>query len=73
MNIHQEAALAIGKYHSRRYFLKQCMGGLGAMALGSLMDLGKSTIAPKLGNNLGPHFPPTAKQVIFLHMARAAS
>lgn len=73
MTIHQEAALAIGKHHSRRYFLRQCMGGLGAMALGNLMDLGKPTIVPKLGNPLTPHFPPTAKQVIFLHMAGAPS
>ena len=73
MNIHQEAALAIGKYQSRRYFLQQCMGGIGAMALGSLMDLGKSSIDPKLGGSRDPHFPPRAKQVIFLHMAGAPS
>jgi hypothetical protein len=75
MKIHQEARLALGKYHSRRYFLQQCMGGLGAMALGSMMNLenGNRLSSSLIKDSLGPHFPPTAKRVIFLHMAGAPS
>ena len=73
MNIYQEATKAIGTYNSRRYFLKQCVGGLGSMALGSLMNFGQSDGLPKLNGHLSPHFLPTAKRVIFLHMAGAPS
>ena len=68
MNIFQEAAKKMGNYNSRRYFLKQCIGGVGAMALDSIMDFGQSTTNLKT-----PHFLPTAKIVIFLHMAGAPS
>jgi hypothetical protein len=62
---------------SRRWFLKDCGVGLGAMALGELMregghaaDLPATTdpMAPK-----SPHFAPKAKRVIFLFMAGAPS
>ncbi|MEM7655155.1 MAG: DUF1501 domain-containing protein [Bacteroidota bacterium] len=74
MNHHEEALFRLGKYQSRRYFLRQCMGGLGAAALGSLLT-GADFASPKqpTGPGLQPHFPPTAKSVIFLHMAGAPS
>jgi hypothetical protein len=63
---------------TRRWFFEQCGVGLGAIALGQLlaengyaatMNAGaKNPLAPKQ-----PHFPPTAKRVIFLFMAGAPS
>ncbi|HTH56317.1 MAG TPA: DUF1501 domain-containing protein [Cyclobacteriaceae bacterium] len=65
---------------TRRYFLKECVTGLGAMAMGSLavgcnpfskkeaLDLSKNPLLPK-----APHFIPKAKSVIYLHMAGAPS
>jgi hypothetical protein len=63
---------------ARRWFLRECGVGLGAIALGQL--LGKTSAAadavPSLTNPLAPrqpHFPGTAKRVIFLFMAGAPS
>ena len=63
---------------ARRWFLRECGVGLGAMALGQL--LGKSgraaDAAQSLTNPLAPrqsHFPGKAKRVIFLFMAGAPS
>jgi len=57
---------------SRRWFLKECGVGLGAMALRSLLIPGSaaadSPLAPKK-----PHFQPKAKRVIYLFMAGAPS
>src|ERR1700688_1474473 len=53
---------------ARRWFLQQCGVGLGAMALGQLLGASENPLAPKQ-----PHFPPTAKNVIFLLMAGAPS
>src|SRR6202166_2738635 len=53
---------------ARRWFLQQCGVGLGAMALGQLLGASENPLAPKQ-----PHFPPTAKNVIFLFMAGAPS
>src|SRR5712691_6403397 len=61
---------------SRRWFFEQCGVGLGAMALGNLLAQSGSAanatpddpLAPKK-----PHFPPKAKNVIFLFMAGAPS
>src|SRR5580704_12402498 len=53
---------------ARRWFLQQCGVGLGAMALGQLLGASENPLAPKK-----PHFPPTAKNVIFLFMAGAPS
>ena len=63
---------------TRRHFLRDCRVGLGAMALGSLLSrdgglvaaTGKAAdAAPKTM----PHFPPQAKNVIFLFMAGGPS
>jgi hypothetical protein len=59
---------------SRRWFLKDCGLGLGAIALRSLLpgtsaaSLPANPLAPKK-----PHFTPQAKNVIFLFMAGAPS
>src|SRR5262245_47200045 len=61
---------------ARRWFLKECGVGLGAIALGQLAGarpsqaavVGADPLAPKQ-----PHFKPRAKNVIFLFMAGAPS
>src|SRR5713101_6231321 len=61
MNMHPEQI-------ARRWFLQQCGVGLGAMALGQLLNASENPLAPKK-----PHFAPKAKNVIFLFMAGAPS
>jgi hypothetical protein len=62
---------------ARRWFLKQCGVGLGAMALGSLLDREtRAADAAQLTNPLAPkqpHYPAKAKRVIYLFMAGAPS
>jgi hypothetical protein len=66
---------------TRRYFLKECAAGMGAMALGSLFGgcnpLEKKTPFTSLPANplypRAPHFLAKAKSVIYLHMAGAPS
>jgi hypothetical protein len=71
---------------ARRYFLNQCRIGLGAMALGSLLakdGVLKSAAAAdsssrrtRASDPLAPqptHFPPRAKNIIFLFMAGGPS
>ena len=65
-NIFQEADEKVVQDISRRSFLKHSTCGmLGAMALNSMIAEEKS---PEI-----PHYPATAKKVIFLHMAGAPS
>jgi hypothetical protein len=67
------------KAMSRRHFLTQCAGGIGSLALGSLMGCGTSSSGLGLidaTNPLSvrpPHFPGKAKNVIYMHMAGAPS
>ena len=59
----------------RRTFLKRSAGGIGMMALASLLrrDL-VAAEASSGGVQSGlPHYPPKAKRVIFMHMAGAPS
>src|SRR6267142_2916057 len=56
------------KQIARRWFLQQCGVGLGAMALGQLLNASDNPLAPKK-----PPFAPKAKNVIFLFMAGAPS
>src|SRR5690349_233657 len=51
---------------TRRQFLGWCNAGIGAMALNALVGSPASAEAGIAGL---PHFPPTAKRVIYLHMA----
>ena len=58
---------------TRRWFLKDCSVGLGALALGQLLardGLGQGTSAQTARL---PHFTPKAKRVIYLHMAGSPS
>lgn len=56
---------------TRRYFLGQSGLSLGALALGQLLDSGRSTPSLLAADSLGlktPHHAPKAKRVIYLHM-----
>src|SRR5712692_8115057 len=53
---------------ARRWFLQECGVGLGAMALGQLLNAAENPLAPKK-----PPFAPNPKNVIFLFMAGAPS
>ncbi len=78
-----EANERAAKYFSRRHFLQDCITGLGATALGSLLGgcnifsgPGSNASMPQSLNPLeprAPHFPARAKSVIYLHMAGAPS
>ena len=55
---------------TRRHFLQQSTAGIGAIAFGSLLS-GEASGESDIQNPLAarkPHFPPTAKRVIYLHM-----
>lgn len=63
--------LAPPRPQSRREFLQQSGGGLGGLALASLLASEK-TVAAEVASRI-PHFPAKAKRVIQLFMAGAAS
>ena len=62
------------RHETRRQFLRRGANFLGTAALGllapQLLMAGDKQIAgvPALPKAIGPHFPPKAKQVIYLHM-----
>ena len=57
------------RYETRRQFFRRGGNVLGMAALASLLGLDKSVTANEPGAApLQPHFPPKAKQVIYLHM-----
>jgi len=61
---------------SRRWFMQDCGVGLGAVALRSLLAENATAAAVNPADPLSPrrpHFPPKAKNVIFLFMAGAPS
>ena len=67
---------------TRRHFLEVGATGIGAAALASLLGCDVAPGAPLVNARIGlgepmsplvPHFPATAKRVIFLHMAGAPS
>ena len=58
---------------TRRRFLQQCGAGMGALALGSLLD-DKLFAADSAGPILGkPHFAPKAKNIIYLFQSGGPS
>ena len=57
---------------NRRWFLRECGVGLGAISLGQLLGNDVRAAADGAAGKL-PHFLPKAKQVIFLFMAGAPS
>ena len=72
MNIQLEHALA----QTRRHFFGQAGLGLGAMALGSLLQRETAAAPQAAANPLAPRQPmhePRAKAVIYLHMAGSPS
>jgi hypothetical protein len=83
MNLRDEQLKAI----TRRHFFQCCGGGIGTLALTSLLnpallragDPGSavSSAGPDPGDDpmrpRAPHFPAKAKRVIYLHMAGAPS
>jgi hypothetical protein len=80
MKLLDELKIQSAKLDTRRYFLKQCTSGIGAMALGTMFGgcgRGDSNNLGALVNNPAlakmPHFAGKAKSVIFLHMAGSPS
>src|SRR5215210_1236915 len=61
---------------TRRHFFSRCSMGLGSVALASLLNDGTLRAAPSPADPLAPqkpHFPPKAKNVIYLFMAGGPS
>ncbi|MCB0836604.1 MAG: DUF1501 domain-containing protein [Bacteroidetes bacterium] len=76
ISLAQEAKETQLTFQTRRHFLRTCTTGMGAMALGMLSGswnfaFGKSDSEILYGNQ--PHFPASAKRVIYLHMAGSPS
>jgi len=74
-SLEQEIRLSHLQSHTRRQFLKNCTTGLGGVWLASQAGGSAMGSCPedRLDTNALPHFPPTAKRVIFLHMIGAPS
>lgn len=59
---------------TRRSLLKSAGYGMGSLALGSMLSESLfASLVPSDGQNMGPHFPAKAKNVIYLFMAGAPS
>ena len=56
------------RYETRRQFFRRGGNILGAAALATLLGQDKSARAGESVGVVRPHFPPKAKQVIYLHM-----
>src|SRR5258705_6747289 len=79
----EEARKEVLRQHTRRHFLKESAMGLGALALGSILNSCGRSSSQHASNILfdpvnplaprPPMFPGRAKSVIYLHMAGAAS
>ncbi len=70
----------VGPMSNRRLFLERTAAGFGSLALAHLMASEGLTAAVPNGNGVvnplhprGPHFPATAKRVIFLYMSGGPS
>ena len=77
MNYLQELLAENRRYQTRRWFFRDCGVGLGAAALHALLGgPAQAGSLPASANPLAPrqpHFPPTAKRVIYLFQAGAPS
>ncbi|MFP6658093.1 MAG: DUF1501 domain-containing protein, partial [Pirellulales bacterium] len=74
MNFHREAALPM----TRRGLFRQSAGGIGAVALASLIDPGVFAETDTRRRSVGgieglPHFAPKARRVIYLFQSGAPS
>jgi hypothetical protein len=59
------------QFQTRRHFFKQSVAGVGSLALASLLSQDAPAAAFKSVNPLAPrqpHFTPTAKRIIYLHL-----
>lgn len=73
MPSHHESAFDALRDTTRRRFLRQCGTGMGALALGSLLDdklFAADSSLPMLGK---PHFAPKAKNIIYLFQSGGPS
>ncbi len=73
MPSHHESAFDALRATTRRRFLRQCGTGMGALALGSLLDdklFAADSSLPMLGK---PHFAPKAKNIIYLFQSGGPS
>ncbi len=73
MPSHHETAFDALRDTTRRRFLRQCGTGMGALALGSLLDdklFAADSSLPMLGK---PHFAPKAKNIIYLFQSGGPS
>ena len=61
------------RFHTRRWFFRDCGVGLGSIALASLLGQDKTLGAASLLAGQRPHFAPKAKRVIFLFQGGAPS
>lgn len=75
MDILNEAHFRESEYNTRRHFIKNCISGMGALTLGSMLgsDLFAKNVLKSKFDQGGTHFVPQAKHVIYLHMAGAPS
>ena len=73
MNSLPSPALDSLRATTRRRFLRQCVTGMGALALGSLLNdklFAADSSLPMLGQ---PHFAPKAKSIIYLFQSGGPS
>lgn len=71
-----ETALKMARTMSRRHLFQQAGAGIGGMALGALLEqdgLGGTSMSKGLLSKGGLHFPPRAKNVIYVHLVGAPS
>ena len=74
MNERRRLMLDAVANQTRRYFLRDCSVGLGAVWLASQASADEGQSAAASGQSApATHFPPRAKRVIYLHMAGSPS
>ncbi|MDH5398053.1 MAG: DUF1501 domain-containing protein [Cyclobacteriaceae bacterium] len=76
MNIYNESIFRQAAFNTRRHFIKQMTGGIGALAFSSLMGCNTASEKMMASNPLKAqpaHYIPRAKRVIYLHMAGSPS
>lgn len=72
MSLFKEAQSRQAEFNTRRHFLRNCISGMGALTLSSLIHQPLQARTLSTEGPL-PHFNGKAKRVIYLHMAGAPS
>lgn len=72
MNLQQTISEASRSHLTRRWFFRECGVGLGAIALGQLLNADSQAVASALAPRRPP-FPAKAKRVVYLFQAGAPS